>query len=475
MVTNLFLMGCVLAVGQPPERSDWLLLPRLTRGQEIVYSGSYAEESSVRSVQFSRGYRIECRVLILDTGTKGTDVALYTRLKHRELPGGRTGVSSPAEGVESSSVRVEVAKIDPQGKLTASHGLATVPLEGPPSLECGEFVEAPKYRVGADQTWATAEDGRPAHTWKVAGSEVTGGVRCVKLVGVQQTEDWDKPRADHTAWRRTDTVWLDTAQGIAYRVERVIEQRAPAHKEPTLKSVLRYERETNLQYPRQLFEDRRREVQQAKAFGDGLTPLLPNPTKHKAEIEALLAKIAYHLEHEPPTPYREAILQVKRRAEAARRGEAPPPGLTEPAVGAIATPGNAAPDFVAPDLMTKESSRLRRWLGRPVLMVFYNPTSDAAIELLRFSQAINDNPHTPVSVLTLAITDDLETARRQHGGLRMTVPLLDGSGLRQSFAVEATPKMVVLDSTGVVRATYTGWGTETAAEVAAELKRWLGR
>ena len=42
-----------------------------------------------------------------------------------------------------------------------------------------------------------------------------------------------------------------------------------------------------------------------------------------------------------------------------------------------------------------------------------------------------------------------------------------------SYAVEATPKVVLLDSDGVVRGTYLGWGRETPSAVTEELKRWL--
>jgi len=43
--------------------------------------------------------------------------------------------------------------------------------------------------------------------------------------------------------------------------------------------------------------------------------------------------------------------------------------------------------------------------------------------------------------------------------------------LRLSYAVDATPKFVVLDADGVVRGSYTGWGPETPRGVVEELKR----
>jgi hypothetical protein len=39
--------------------------------------------------------------------------------------------------------------------------------------------------------------------------------------------------------------------------------------------------------------------------------------------------------------------------------------------------------------------------------------------------------------------------------------------------VESTPKLVLIDANGIVRAAYTGWGREMPDEIGEELKRWL--
>jgi peroxiredoxin len=472
MIATLFLFGCILATGQTADRSEWMLAPRLSRAQEFVYSGSFAEEATGGGVQFNRAYRVESRVLVLDTSSKGAEVALFTVLKLRESNGGKTGIKIDAA---PSSVRLELVKLDPHGRLTAGPGLSlAVPLEGPPSLECGAFVEGPHRRIGIDQTWEVTEDGRPLHIWKIVGTELVGGVRCFKLVGTQQSDDWDQPRGDRTAWRRRDTVWVDTVVGVAQRLERVIERREPARQEPTLRSVLRYDLESNLQYPRALFEDRRNEIAQARAYAESLTPLLANPGKHAAQLDALLAKITYHVQHEPASPYREALLQVKRRAEAARRGETPPQLPSEAAAPVtVALPGHQAPDFLAPDFLNKEPARLRKWLGKPIVLIFYYPSSESARELLRWAQRLYETYRPGVAVIGLPLSDDADQVRRQHEALSLTFPMINGSGLKHTYAVDSTPKLVVIDSSGIVRAAFTGWGQETPDEVSEELKRWL--
>ena len=133
-------------------------------------------------------------------------MAFLTILKSRDPQPG-----APAGGGEATaeSVRLELAHVDLQGGVTADPSVSlTVPLEGPPTLECGAFAVVPDGKVAADSTWETAEEGRPARSWRVIGGESIDGERCLKLESVQKSDDWDKPRGDRAAWRRTDTVWL---------------------------------------------------------------------------------------------------------------------------------------------------------------------------------------------------------------------------------------------------------------------------
>lgn len=354
MIATLLLVGCVLAPGQAGP--DWSLAPRLSRAQEFVYGGTFVEESTGGNVQFNRAFRLESRVLVLDAGMKGAEVALLTILKARE-PAGSKAITKP--DAVPNSVRLEIVQVDPQGRVTGRPNLSlAAPLDGPPTLEYGTFVETPRRRVGLEHSWECGEDGRPLRLWKVTGTELIDGVRCVKLLGTQQSEDWAQPRADCTAWRRRDSVWLDPVVGVAHRLERVIERRAPAHQEPTSKAVLRCDLESSLQYPRQSFEARRNEIQQARALADTLAPILPDPAGHEAQIDGLLAKIKNHLDHEPPSPYREAVLHVKRRAEAAKRGETPPRLPEDERTPTVAAPGQPAPDFLVTSFVAKEPARL---------------------------------------------------------------------------------------------------------------------
>jgi peroxiredoxin len=481
MIPSFCLLGCLLAPAQAPARTfappapaprpgAWAVAPRLDRAQELVYRGSFTEESTGPRVEYRRAYAFETRVFVLASPPRELDVALLTTLKDRDAHAPAVAVN-PA----STSVRLERARVDLQGRLIPADPAAsvTVPLDGPPTIECGAFVELPEGRVRAGQTWDQPEPGRPARTWRVAGAETVNSAGCVKLVATQQSEDWGRPRADRAAWRRQDTVWLSTRLGVASRVERVIEQREPAHTEPTHKSVLRYDLDSSLVYPGQLAEDRRQEILRALSFHDSAAPLLPAPARHGPQLAALFAKINYHLDHQPPTPYREAVAHTKRRVEAARRGEVPSAPFDEGRAPAVAEVGRPAPDFLATDLTAGTSARLRRWLGKPVLLVFYHPRSLTAPDVLSFAQRLSATYARGLQVVGLSVSDDAEAVKKQKESLKLTFPLLGGGGLRVSYAVETTPKFVLVDPSGVVRGAFLGWGRETPSEVLAELRPWL--
>lgn len=488
MAATFHLLSCILAMAQPVDGNappvpanarmgDRAIGPRLGKAQEFVYRGSYAEERGGGGVQFSRAYRVETRVFVLDTPPPGADVAILTILKPKDVRG--TTLPNGVSGdTPVSSVRMEFARVDLQGRLTPEPGVSlAVPLDGPATVECGAFVKVPSGRAAADGNWETGELGRPPCAWRTAGADTVNGASCIKLIGTQQSEDWDKPRADRLAWKRTDTVWLAPRVGVAYRVERTIERRAAAHREATQKSTLRFELDSSLQYPGPLYDDRRQEIAQAHAFAEAAAPLVATPARYGPQLNALLNKMAYHLEHQAPTPYREAVLQVKRRVEAALRGESPPAADDKIETPAVAVVGHTAPDFVVSDLTSGNAAtvRLRRWLGRPVLLLFYNPSSPTAAELLRFGQRVGSTFHEAIIVAGMSVNEDAATIKKQVADLGLSFPVLNGSGLRVSYAVETTPKLVLIDASGTVRGAYLGWGRETPGEVMTEVRQWLKR
>jgi hypothetical protein len=472
MVTKCLLLSCTLTLAQTPDRSTWLLHPQLTRGQELTYSGTFSEEAQTPGVHFQRSYRMALHVCVLDPGPPKAQVAFLTVLSLRaNRPEGDT-VAGPM------SVRLEVAEVDEHGRARGRPGsILSIPLESPPTVECGAFVEGPARRVGINQTWEVAEEGRPPRTWRVAGTENVNGANCLVLIGQQQSDDWDRPRGDRGAWQRRDTVWLAPQLGIAYRVERVVEHRDPARTAPSHRVILRYDLDSRLTYPSDLFASRRQEILQAQKFFDEAAPLLRQPSQHRPQIEAELKRIAYQLEAHPPTPYRQAIIHVQRRLEAARRGEITSEVSAQDAApeAQVAVVGRPAPDFVATNLLSGQSVRLQRQLGRPLLLCFYDPHTETGAAVLGFAQGLCEKFPGKMTVLGLAVSDDVKEVRRQHAEMRLPFAVLEGNGLHMTYGVDATPRLVLVDASGIVRGLYTGWGPQRSREIGEELQRCLAK
>jgi peroxiredoxin len=469
MVTSLFLLAGVLTAGQLPDRAERQLSPQLLPGMELVYAGTCLEEALVPNVNYQRPYRLETVLFVLEAAPRRWNVAFMTSLGLRDRP--KDKKPSPKE--QAVSVRLELATLDDQGRLRGQVPLV-LPISGPPTLECGVVVEAPLTKVGRGQFWEVNEEGRPPRTWQFVGTEPCSGVTCVKLVASQQSDDWDRPRADHTAWRRRDTLWLMPQLGVAQKVERVIERREPARRDPTQRITVRFEMESRLKYHGDLLEDRRQEILKAKKFLDDAQPLLAQPAQYQPQIEGLMRKVAYYLEGPAATPYRKAVVALQGRLESARRGEAPPEAVQEEVVWKTAVGiGQRVPDFVVTDLTGKDSARLSRMLGRPVLVFFYNPATDTGGEVLRFAQGLHQKHGDHLGIMAMAVTNDPDLARKQHAALNLPFAVLDGQGLHQTFGVDATPRLVVLDGEGVLRCATTGWGAQTPREITEELLRCM--
>jgi hypothetical protein len=459
------LLLALLALGQSESDRDWLLQPQLVPGLELVYTGTCHEESLVAGPSSRRAYRFENHVLVLSSEAKSWDVAFMTTLSVREP-------TEPPRYVPAS-VRLEVARIDAQSRMKAVAPGATLrtPVALPPLIEIGCFVETPVGRVGRNAFWEVGEEDRPPRSWRAQGTETCNGAVCVKLLGQQQSDDWDRPRADHTAWRRGDVVWLSLELGFAVKVERTVERRDPARREPTHRTVTAYNLESRLRYPGRLFEDRKQEVFLARKLGDDINPLLRDPNEAQGRLDQLLRKITHHLETHPATPYRQAVTHLVKRVDSARRGEIVPAEFVEETpqpLGPLRV-GQKVPDFLVTDLSDRSSTRLSRLLGRPVLVFYYNPHTEIGVELLNFAKDLAAKRGDQIAVMAMAVTTDADFARQQRETLKLPFPVLDGGAMRIPFAVEATPRFIVLDREGAVRHMVTGWGPQIPDELSEHL------
>jgi peroxiredoxin len=464
MLSTICLLTCTLAIGQVPDGS---LQPQLTRGQELVYSGTFTEEWFGKRVQTQHVFRIDATVLVMDATREGYELAFLTVVTTKD---GKKP-AEPGSAPPPSSVRLEVVPMDKQGKLLSTTSLTT-PLEGPPTIECGAFVEVPKGRVPG--WWETNETGRPPRTWKVDGHELVNNVKCVRLVGTQQSEDWAAPRADSSAWQRRDTVWLSPQLGVVCRFERLVEQHAPASDSVAHRSTLRCEYESGLTYFGKMFDQRVSEITQARKFRQETDSFLREPEQHKTQLEGTLKKIKQYVAAEPATNnYRKAVVQVQKRVEAALSGETIPDPQKEGPPSPRVAVGRRVPDFVATDLVSGQTQRLQRLLGKPLVVFFYNPATDIGKKTLDLARTLAERYPKEITLLPLAVTNDVELVQKQHKEMKLPFPILDGNSMHEMFGVDALPRLVVVDGEGVVRWTATGWGLHTPAEIEEQLQRWM--
>ena len=70
------LLLAALGLGAPPESPG----PRLEKGLELRWAGTFTEASFRPGVKALRTYDVETRLLILETGDFGADGALATRV-----------------------------------------------------------------------------------------------------------------------------------------------------------------------------------------------------------------------------------------------------------------------------------------------------------------------------------------------------------------------------------------------------------
>ena len=469
MVTSILFLTCALAPAQAGGGPEWMLTPRLSRAQELVYKGTFAEETLGRSVQFSRNYRIESRVFVLNALAQSNEVVLYTVLRE---PLGGTVRPAGMKLEEPGSVRLEPATLTAQGRVTLAGGrLLQVPLDGPPVLDCPAVVPVPNHRVALNQPWEIPEEGRPATVWTVVGTENLAGNPCLKLTGVQASDDWDRPRADRASWRREDKVWLSTRAGTITRMERVIELREAAHREPTQRTTTKYELESSIAYPGQLFDDRNREIAHARSFERVGSALLQDPAARGRRGYRRRAdqNCKFYLDIQPPTPIARRWSHCGADWKRCAPGRAhprcrPPPG----AALATASPRTGGTGFRrARHHRQRGCSPQPR--GRPagVAHLLTRPRRAG----LRVCACPLQDENPAAYGAGIVDTEDVDAARKAARRFEADSLVGSGKGLRLSYLVDARQTHAAgrRRRAGELR----GLGIGDPGAVTEELRRWL--
>jgi hypothetical protein len=470
------LVFTALGLAAPPEPGG----PRLERGLEVRWAGTFSEASFRPGVRAVRHYDVDTRLFVLDTGDHGADAALFTRVY---LKPDRKSADPPA-GV----VRLELVRIDPRGRVSVLPSPADpdtpaarprpwppIQLQGLPAHEAGMFVEFPDKPFKPGLVWSRDEAGRPPVTWKVTDADTFRGQPAVKVVAEQKTAGYYADRIKQAEWRRQEKLTIVPAHGFASRLERIVERRDPEAEELSFRSVLTLEQQGRMVYAGRLYQERRDEAVHAAAFTAMLDRSLATGGRDGLRPFEALARRAqtYLSDHggNETVPYREATLAVRKRAESAARGHlppAPPPDDAAPAADPIAV-GRPVPDVTAAGITTAGSARLGGLRGKPVLVAYFQPAAESGRAVLALASALHGRRLG--AVVPLAIGDPAD-ARAQAAELKAAVPVYDGTGVYKAHGLEATPVFIVVDADGIIRHVVRGWGAETAAAVTREFERW---
>jgi hypothetical protein len=456
--------------------------PGLQRGVELTYTGTVSEAVDRPGNRFRRAHDLEVRVFVLDRRETWADVAVLTLLRRAADPAVAGAVpvvtgTTPDRAAHPPAARLDLVRVHADGTAhllappgpvplrfaadTPAHVLPAVPLEAFAPFEFGMFPPRPRPEKDAAWTVASTDPTRPAEAWQAHGFEFVNSEQCALLRMVQQPATWEKPQGGQTSWQRADAVWVSTQDGTARRVHRVVRQRDGIAPTPAVLVEVKYELKNQTKLSGRAYDRTRQEVEVAHAAAADLAPLLRDAARVNPQaFAARLAKLDAHIEENTPgTPYREAVLAVRRQLDAARRGEvtraATPPVTPAPASKAFPRVGDVAPDVRA------SGFRLADVRGKPVVVVFFMPGAKTADLALAVADALQKRYAGKIAVAPLAVFASAELGVKDRDRLKLSVPVYDGAAAGDAYAVETFPRFLLIDGAGTVRWTFLGVGPET--------------
>jgi hypothetical protein len=364
---------------------------------------------------------------------------------------------------------------------TPARTLPPIPLDSFAPFEFGMFPPRPP-RSAPEKPWgvASSDPDRPIETWQAQGTDFVTAASCSLVVMNQQHPNWAKPVGGRSAWHRADAVWVSTLDGTARKVHRVIRHRDGIATELAAWIEVKYELKEQTRVIGRTFDRYRRDVETAFATSAEVAPFLPDAIKHGQKF--FLARLerldAYLEEADPSSPYREAVLAVRRQLDAARKGEtvAKTPAVSLAPVGVapavpkgVAWPevGQIAPDFTAGPFRLADSR------GKPAVLVFFKPGSDTTDLALGVANLLNQKYGSRAAVIPLAVWGTRAAGEKERDQRKLTVPIYDGTQADTAYGIESVPRFVVIDASGRVRWTFAGVGAETGYTARRELERLL--
>lgn len=296
---------------------------RAQRGDEWTFRGSVAEQVQRLDVRFRRKHDLEVRVFTLDAKAEHTDFAVLTMLRRADdlVSEAVPIVSGTADRDVPPAVRLDLVRLYGNGSVALLLPSATLPLvrneQTPVTMLPGVPLESfSPFEFGV----------LPPRGWTAGTAEFVTGERCVPVHQTRQSPNWADPVGGKTAVQIAESTWLSTRDGSVRRHHRRIEHRDGFRTVPAVTIETKLEAESQTRVIGRDFDRYAREIEFAYAHGTELAGLLPNAVKLGSRpFEAKMLVVDEYLDRQRPgTPYREAVLSVRRRLDSARSGEAAP-------------------------------------------------------------------------------------------------------------------------------------------------------
>ena len=299
-----------------PWRGEWAVAPRLSKAQELVYRGAFTEEAAGGSVQFSRAFRIESRVFVLDTPPRGRRRCLPYHPQEAgnavRRPGrGRAGAGPSRFGWNwPASIRRASSPPSPGDVVHRAAGRAAhrgmrrlrgrAGRQGRRRFDLGN-----RGRGAADPRLARR---RPRHGRRRPLSE-TGGRAKVRRLGQAAGRPHRLARAPtRSGWRR--------ASASPPACERVIDAANRATTIRPTRACCTTSWKSRCSTPAASYEERQREIVQAHAFAEAAAPLLDTPARYGPQ----LVRPAQPDRLSPRSPAANALPRGHLAGQAPRRG-----------------------------------------------------------------------------------------------------------------------------------------------------------
>lgn len=456
------MLGLILTLLLIPETPA--LAPQWKVGQEYLFRGTVKETGQSKDIQVLTRYTLEVRVLVTRVKSSSAEIVCCTKLIQQNVP----------KIEEALSVHLTHAMVDARGNITSCTAPTGMPLivDGPATWESGFLLPLPHTELDSKQSWEVSEPGRLPRRFTL--TPVSDSSTTQQLVtGKQESVDWQRPRGDSTAWQRTDKLFFNSKMSLPIRVERLVERRAPAHRNVTSRIITEYVLHGMELLQGPMLEERLRDIQQIKLFQEEVATLSSTLHDREARIawQRLAKRLTAYQATSGNTPFRESLTTLYSTIQAGIDNRL---SLTRYEVAERSIEiGQFVPPFsvVTTTGQTITSQQCR---GKPCLLIFVQPgselTNTLSNEVPLWQRQMGTNTFSCLFLATQEGT--MPTLTEQPGTM---LKAASGKSLIGTMGVSTTPHFILLDADGTLLASHVGWGQETRRELNKLLKNELAK